>query len=128
MTPFCIKLRQVNVRKNKINIIVTSKTILTRKRPHWVWQCAKQIYIQICNQITIKCMSSTPEHDEVYSTQHYVIKFFIDLLLVSGWLQVHQKFHPLIKLTTTLLLKVTLNTSNHYHENSVERLIWSYIR
>lgn len=73
-------------------------------------------------------MSSTPKHDEVYSTQQYVIKFFIDLLLVSGWLYIHQKFHPLIKLTTTLLLKVTLNTSNHYHENSVERFIWSYIR
>ena len=51
-------------------------------------------------------------HGEVYSIQHYVIKFVSDLRQVSGFLQVFEFPSP-IKLTqniTEILLKVVLNT------------------
>ena len=38
--------------------------------------------------ITTKVVSSNPVHGEVYSIQHYVIKFVIDFRQVSGFLQV----------------------------------------
>jgi hypothetical protein len=38
--------------------------------------------------ITTKVVSSNAAHDEVYSMQHYVIKFVSDLRQVSGFLQV----------------------------------------
>ena len=53
-----------------------------------------------------------PVHGEVYSIQHYVIKFVSDLWQFSGFLLVH-RFPPPIKLTAKLLLKVALNTINH---------------
>jgi hypothetical protein len=49
-------------------------------------------------------VSSNPAHGEVYSMQHYVIKFVSDLRQVGGFLQV-LLFPPPIKLTATLLLK-----------------------
>ena len=50
----------------------------------------------------------------MYSKQHYVIKFVIDLLNVGGFLRV-RRFTPLIKLTATIseiLMKVMLSTIN----------------
>ena len=38
--------------------------------------------------ITTKVVSSNPVHDEMYSIQHYVIKFVSDLQHVSGFLRV----------------------------------------
>jgi hypothetical protein len=46
-------------------------------------------------------VSSNHDHGEVYSIQHYVIKFVSDVQQVSGYL----RFPPLIQLTTTILLK-----------------------
>ena len=40
--------------------------------------------------ITIKVVSSNPTHGEMYSIQHYVIKFVGDLLQVCGFLWVLQ--------------------------------------
>ena len=57
-------------------------------------------------------VSSNPAPGEVYSIQHYVIKFVSDLRQVGGFLRI-LRFHPSIKLTTTtseILLKVALNT------------------
>jgi hypothetical protein len=54
--------------------------------------------------ITTKVMSSSPDHGEVYSVQHYVIKFVSDLWHVGGFLWIFQ-FLPPIKLTTTISLK-----------------------
>ena len=51
--------------------------------------------------ITTKSVSSNPAHGEVYSIQHYVIKFVTDLRLVGGFLRV-LRFPPPIKLTTTI--------------------------
>jgi len=46
-------------------------------------------------------VSSNPAHGEVYSIQHYVIKFVSDLLQVCDFLQVLW-FPPSIKLTATI--------------------------
>ena len=63
--------------------------------------------------ITIKVVSSNPVHGEVYSIQHYVIKFVKDLRQVSGSLQ-SLWFPPSLKTDrhdiTEILLKVALNT------------------
>jgi hypothetical protein len=48
-----------------------------------------------------KIVSSNLVHGEVYSIQHYVIKFVSDLRQVSGFL----RFPPPINLTATILLK-----------------------
>ena len=60
-------------------------------------------------------MSSNIAHGEVYSTQHYEVKFVSELRQVVGFLQVLRFLSP-IKLTTTIhciteiFLKVALNT------------------
>ena len=51
--------------------------------------------------ITTKVVNSNPAHGEVYSIQHYAIKFVSDLRQVSGFLRVLQFPLP-IKLTTTI--------------------------
>jgi len=53
--------------------------------------------------IITKVVSSNPVHGDVYSVQHYVIKFVSDLRQVGGFLQV-LRFPPRRK------LKVALNT------------------
>ena len=51
--------------------------------------------------ITTKIVSSNPVHGEMYSIQHYVIKFVSDLRQVGGFLRV-LRFPPPIKLTATV--------------------------
>ena len=51
--------------------------------------------------ITTKVVSSDPVHAEVYSIQHYVIKFARDLRRVCGFLRVFW-FPPPIKLPATI--------------------------
>jgi uncharacterized protein with PQ loop repeat len=51
--------------------------------------------------ITTKVVSSNPVHGEVYSIQHYVIKFVSDLRQVSDFLRVF-RFPPAIKLTAMI--------------------------
>jgi hypothetical protein len=51
--------------------------------------------------ITTKIVSSNRAHGEVYSIQHYVIKFVSDLRQVGGFLRVFL-FPPPIKLTATI--------------------------
>jgi hypothetical protein len=50
--------------------------------------------------ITTKVVSVNPVHGEVYSIQHYVIKFVSDLRQIGGFLRALQ-FPPPIKLTAT---------------------------
>jgi hypothetical protein len=59
-----------------------------------------QLPVQLVPIIS-KVVISNPVHDEVYSIQHYVIKFVSDLRKISGFLLVLQ-FPPPIKLTTTI--------------------------
>jgi len=51
--------------------------------------------------ITIKVVSLNPAHSEMYSIQHYVIKFVSDLRQVSGFLRV-LRFLPPIKRTVMM--------------------------
>jgi len=51
--------------------------------------------------ITTNVVSLNSAHDEVYSLQHYMIKFVSDLQQVGGFLQVF-RFPPPIKLTATM--------------------------
>jgi hypothetical protein len=51
--------------------------------------------------ITTKVVSSNPAHGEVYSIQHYVIKFVSDVRQVGDFLRI-LKFPPPIKLTATI--------------------------
>ena len=51
--------------------------------------------------ITIEVVSSNPVHGEMYSIQHYVIKFVSDLRQVGDFLRV-LRFTPPIKLTATM--------------------------
>ena len=68
-----------------------------------VWLLDLQLPVQSM-PITTKVVSSNPAHGEVYSIQHYVIKFVSDLRHVDGFLWV-LGFPPPIKLTVTILLK-----------------------
>ena len=47
---------------------------------------------------TPKVVSSNPVHGEMYSIQHYVIKYVSDLQQVSGFLRI-RRFPPPLKLT-----------------------------
>jgi len=51
--------------------------------------------------ITTKVASSNPARDEIYSIQHYVIKFVSDLRQVGGFLRI-LRFPPPIKPTATI--------------------------
>ena len=63
--------------------------------------------------ITTNVMNSNPAHGEMYSMQHYVIKFVSDFWQVGDFLQI-LRFPPVIKLSrhdiTEILLNVALNT------------------
>jgi hypothetical protein len=59
-----------------------------------------QLFVQLV-PITTKLVSSNPIHGEVYSIQHYVIKFVSDLRQVSGFRWV-LRLPPPIKLTAMI--------------------------
>jgi hypothetical protein len=64
----------------------------------YVWYLDWQLHMQSV-PITTKVVILKPAHGEVYSIQHYVIKFVSDLRQVCGFLRV-LRFPPPIKLTT----------------------------
>ena len=71
--------------------------------PSWSWSYGNldfQLPVQSV-PITTKVVSSSPVHGEVYSIQHYVIKFVSDLRQVCGFLRV-LLFPPPIKLTAMI--------------------------
>ena len=65
-----------------------------------VWLLDLQLPVQSV-PITTSVVSLNPVHGEVYSIQHYVIKFVRDLQQVGGFLRVLW-FPPSIKLTATI--------------------------
>ena len=69
-----------------------------------IYKSLKYTYCSLSNLKSKKDVSSNPVHGEVYSIQHYVIKFVSDLRQVGGFLRV-LRFPPPIKLTATILLK-----------------------
>ena len=66
-----------------------------------VWQLDLQLPNKQALPITTNVVSSNPIHGEVYSVQHYVIKFFSYLLQVGGFLWV-LPFSPPIKLSAKI--------------------------
>jgi hypothetical protein len=62
--------------------------------------------------MTIKYVSSNPAHREVYSIQHYVIKFVSDFRQVGGFLR-GLRFPPPVKLSATIYL----NGVKHHKPN-----------
>ena len=96
-------------------------TAMLSRGPSWPWSEGSWIYNYLCNQCLSPLMFwvRTP-FNEVYSIQHYVIKFFSDLRQVGGFLR-FLRFPPPIKLTDChdiieILLKVALSTiyqTNH---------------
>ena len=65
-----------------------------------VWWLGFQLPMQSV-PITTKVVNSNPAHGEVYSMQHFVIKFVSDLRQIGGFLWLLQ-FPPPINLTATL--------------------------
>jgi hypothetical protein len=68
--------------------------------------------------LTTKFASSNLVHCEVYSIQHYVIKFVSDLWQVCGFLWV-LRFLPPIKLTTTYNLNIVESGIKHHNHNDM---------
>jgi len=74
--------------------------------------------------ITTEIVCSNPTHGEIYSIQHYVIKFVSDLRQVS-----HFSLGTPVSSTnktdrhdiTEILLKVALNTINHETNNCLKQ-------
>ena len=64
------------------------------------WSLDLQLPVQSL-PITTNIVSSNPTHGEVYSIQHYVIKFVSELRQVCGFPRILQ-FPPPIKLTATI--------------------------
>ena len=67
--------------------------IQTRKSFHQI-----SLIVYEDTRFSSKSVNSNPDHGEVYSIQHYVIKFVSDLRQVGGFLRVIQ-FPPQTKLT-----------------------------
>ena len=63
--------------------------------------------------ITTNVVSSNTIHGEVYSIQHYVIKFVSDLRQVGGFLWT-LRFPPPIKLTATIYLNIVESGIKHH--------------
>ena len=57
-----------------------------------VWLLDLQLPMQSV-PITTKVMTSNPGHGEVYSIQHYVIRFVSDLLQIGGFLLILRLIH-----------------------------------
>ena len=79
-----------------------------------IWQLDLQLPVQSV-PITTKVVSSNPIHDEVYSIQHYVIKYVSDLWQ-TRWLSPATPVSSTSKTNhhdiTEILLKAALNTIN----------------
>jgi hypothetical protein len=65
-----------------------------------IWYLDLQLPVQLV-PITTKVVSSNPVHGEVYSIQHYWIKFVSDFRQVGGFLRV-LLFPPSTKPTSTI--------------------------
>ena len=84
-----------------------------------VWWLALQLPMHSV-PITNKAGSSNPAHGEVYSIQHYVIKFIGDLRQVDGFSTNKTDRHNI----TDILLKVALNTIAIVFNPSSESLLF----
>jgi hypothetical protein len=68
--------------------LVTRTCIMHSEGPSWLWWYGSWIYNYLCNQTNIqtKVVNSNSAHGEMYSIQHYVIKFVSDWQQIGGFL------------------------------------------
>jgi hypothetical protein len=84
--------------RNYVLLWMSCHIELCTRGPSWSASHSCWIYKYLCNQ----CRSPLKWYlGEMYSIQHYVIKFVSDLRQVGGFLRV-PRFLPLIKLTATI--------------------------
>ena len=86
--------------------IVSSRCLCCHCYLYWGLRDRDRMVVELSTtlqsvHITTTVASSNPVHGEMYSIQHYVIKFVSDLRLVGGFLR-GLRFPPPIKLTTTI--------------------------
>ena len=74
--------------------------------------------------ITTNVVSSNPAHGEMYSIQHYAIKFVSDLQQVRGFLRM-LRFPPLIKLTV-YIVESGVKHHSHNHSNDIQYWVMTY--
>jgi hypothetical protein len=89
---------------NKKSLQTNYHTYLIEKGGDVMVIIVRELDLQLPMQslpITSKVVSSNPIHGEMYSIQHYVIKFVSDLRQVGGFLRV-LRFPQLTKLTATI--------------------------
>jgi len=77
-----------------------SSVTIIEKGPSWSWSDGSWICNQ-CISSLLKCMSSDPDHGELYSNKLYVIKFVSDFRQF-GYFHRVLRFPPPIKLTATI--------------------------
>jgi hypothetical protein len=92
MIPF-FHIRQILATFTKL--LITIKSVHSHYPEFYEWRCCifhplnKYLESTTCMYV----VSANPVHDKVYSMQHYMIKFVIDLRQVSGFLWV-SRFPP----------------------------------
>ena len=77
--------------------------------------------------ITTNVVSSNPAHGEVYSIQHYVIKFFSDLLQVGDFLRLLGFPQP-IKLTPQYNWNIIESGVKHHNPIPISRIVYAIWR
>ena len=70
--------------------------------------------------IITNVVSSNPAHGDVYSIQHYVIKFVSDLRQVGGFLRL-LRFPPPIKLTPQYNWNIVESDVKHHQPNPLKK-------
>jgi hypothetical protein len=74
--------------------------------------------------ITTNVVSSNPAQGDVYSIQHYVIKFVSDLRQVGGYLRL-LRFPPPIKLTPQYNWNIVESDIKHHKPNPLKKRFWN---
>jgi hypothetical protein len=74
--------------------------------------------------ITANVVSSNPAQDDVYTIQHYVIKFVSDLRQVGGFLRL-LRFPPPIKLTPQYNWSIVESDVKHHQPNPLKKRLWN---
>ena len=96
-----------------MSVLESLIVLLIYKGLSWSWSYCSWIYNYQSVPITTKVVSSYSAHGEVYSIQHYVIKFVSNMQQVCGFLWV-LRFPPLIILTATIKLKYCWVVLKHH--------------
>ena len=84
-------------------------------RPSWLWSYSSWIYNYLCKRCNWSCQFKFHSR-EVYSIQHYVIKFVSHVRQVGGFLRVLW-FPPLIKLSPRYNWNIVESDVKHHNHN-----------